>query len=289
MFWFALLLPSLVPQLAPGAARTPLRSCARAARHRLCALSGDDSGALSDDDSGAASGLNMDLLSQRIQQMAEVCTVRMLILDAMVPGQQLACPVPPQLVETMKTTEQLVMFGVDPRSRSLCTRGVGVQLLTSEETDDGDFEVVLQADRLCEIVELGEDEGSRWLGREAKVRWVSLDTPDETMTDALLARSEGLSVLVDEWEELVRNGGRERSPGQLDGVLRDLGPMPEADAPSARALWIAGLINPLPALGVALEVRPAALMAPTAEMRLQVVEMGLQDSIERLKSPGPTF
>jgi len=30
-------------------------------------------------------------------------------------------------------------------------------------------------------------------------------------------------------------------------------------------------------------------MAPTAEMRLQVVEMGLQDSIERLKSPGPTF
>jgi len=288
MCWFALLLPSLVPQL-PGAARAPLRSCATAARHLPCTLSGDDSGALSDDDSGAASGLNMDLLSQRIQQMAEVSTVRMLILDAMVPGQQLACPVPPQLVETMKATDELVMFGVDPRSRSLCTRGVGVQLLTSEERDDGDFDVVLQAARLCEIVELGEDEGSRWLGREAKVRWVSLDTPDETMTDALLARSEGLSVLVDEWEELVRNGGRERSPGQLDGVLRDLGPMPEAGAPSARALWIAGLINPLPALGVALEVRPSARMAPTAEMRLQVVEMGLQDSIERLKSPGPTF
>ena len=105
----------------------------------------------------------------------------------------------------------------------------------------------------------------------------------------LLARSEALGVLVDEWEELVRNGGRERSPGQLDGVMRDLGPMPEADAPSARALWIAGLINPLPALGVALEVRPAALMAPTAEVRLQVVEMGLQDSIERLKSDGPAF
>ena len=112
-------------------------SCATAARHLPCALSGDDSGALSDDDSGAASGLNMDLLSQRIQQMAEVSTVRMLILDAMVPGQQLACPVPPQLVETMKATDELVMFGVDPRSRSLCTRGVGVQLLTSEERDDG--------------------------------------------------------------------------------------------------------------------------------------------------------
>ena len=279
---FLLASVALLPQPLPSATHAPLRSCARAARHRPCALC--------DDDSGAASGLNMDLLSQRIQQMsAEVSTVRLLMLDAMVPGQQLACPVPPQLVETMRAAERLVMFGVDPRSRSLCTHGVGVQLLTAEEGDDGDFEVVLQADGLCEIVDIGDDEGSRWLGREAKVRWVSLDTPDETMTDALLARSEGLGVLVDEWEELVRNGGRERSPGQLDGVLRDLGPMPEAATPSARALWIAGLINPLPALGVALEVRPAALMAPTAEVRLQVVEMGLQDSIERLKSPGPTF
>ena len=241
------------------------------------------------DDSSPAGGLNMDLLSQRIQQQsAEVSTVRLLMLDAMVPGQQLACPVPPQLVETMRAADRLVMFGVDPRSRSLCTHGVGVRLLEAEEKEDGDFEVVLAAEGLCEIIDLGDDEGSRWLGREAKVRWVSLDAPDETMTDALLARSAALEKLVDEWASLVR-GGRERSPWQLDDVIRDLGPMPDADAPSARALWIAGLINPLPALGVALEVRPAALMAPTAEVRLQVVEMGLQDSIERLKSPGPAF
>ena len=237
--------------------------------------------------SGAASGLNMDLLSQRIQQMAEVSTVRMLILDAMVPGQQLACPVPPQLVETMRATDRWSCSALTSLALTLHARRRGATADFGER-DDGDFEVVLQADRLCEIVELGEDEGSRWLGREAKVRWVSLDTPDETMTDALLARSEELSVLVDEWEELVRNGGRERSPGQLDGVLRDLGPIPDAAAERARAVD-RRVINPLPALGVALEVRPAALMAPTAEMRLQVVEMGLQDSIERLKSPGPTF
>ena len=102
---------------------------------------------------------------------AEVSTVRLLMLDAMVPGQQLACPVPPQLVETMRAAERLVMFGVDPRSRSLCTHGVGVRLLHAEEGDDGDFEVILAAEGLCEIVDIGDDEGSRWLGREAKVRW----------------------------------------------------------------------------------------------------------------------
>ena len=111
--------------------------------------------------------------------------------------------------------------------------------------------------------------------------------PGQSFAEEPPSRADPEPATTGTW--VVRNGGRERSPGQLDGVMRDLGPMPEADAPSARALWIAGLINPLPALGVALEVRPAALMAPTAEVRLQVVEMGLQDSIERLKSPGPTF
>ena len=54
-------------------------------------------------------------------------------------------------------------------------------------------------------------------------------------------------------------------------------------------MWVAGLINPLPALGVALEVRPAVLMAETADLRVQVAEMGLRDSIQRLASPGPAF
>ena len=58
--------------------------------------------------------------------------------------------------------------------------------------------------------------------------------------------------------------------------------MPPPELPSALAFWIAGLINPLPALGVALEVRPAALMAGGARERLRVVEAGLKDSIVRL-------
>jgi hypothetical protein len=44
-----------------------------------------------------------------------------------------------------------------------------------------------------------------------------------------------------QWLKLVRSTKRERSPGQLERILADLGPLPEADQPSARALWIAGL------------------------------------------------
>jgi hypothetical protein len=61
--------------------------------------------------------------------------------------------------------------------------------------------------------------------------------------------------------ELVRSTGRERSPGHLAGVLSDLGPMPPAARPRDRAVWAAALINPLPALGVSLEIRPAVLCA----------------------------
>ena len=59
----------------------------------------------------------------------------------------------------------------------------------------------------------------------------------------------------------MRSTGRERSPGHLAGVLADLGPMPPAARPRDRATWVAALINPLPALGVSLEIRPAVLCA----------------------------
>jgi hypothetical protein len=43
----------------------------------------------------------------------------------------------------------------------------------------------------------------------------------------------------------------------------------------------------LPGLGVALEIRPSVLEAETADRKLRVVELGLQDSIERLSRQSP--
>jgi hypothetical protein len=66
--------------------------------------------------------------------------------------------------------------------------------------------------------------------------------------------------------ELVRDGGHEREPAQLEAVLEDLGPPPSED-PLECALWVVALVNPLPALGVAKELRPAILAAACSEVR----------------------
>ena len=93
----------------------------------------------------------------------------------------------------------------------------------------------------------------------------------------------------------VQNGfpALRRDPAALlDGVKLDLGPRPNARAqPTAFAprfaLWVAALLNPLPALGVAPELRASVLMAASAEQRLVVVERGLRRSIANLRGEQP--
>ena len=65
-----------------------------------------------------------------------------------------------------------------------------------------------------------------------------------------------------------------------------LGPMPcPADEPAdldRLALWAAALVNPLPALGVAYEVRPQALAARSTAERLRVAANAIRQSIGHL-------
>merc|ERR1712183_455165 len=96
--------------------------------------------------------------------------------------------------------------------------------------------------------------------------------------------ADSLKPLVEEWQELVHSTGAERFRGHLEGVLKDLGPMPKASKAGDLAFWTVALVNPLPALGVAYELRPAVLSAETVAMRLQVALNGIQGSIENLKN-----
>mmetsp|Transcript_19678 Transcript_19678/g.48954 ORF Transcript_19678/g.48954 Transcript_19678/m.48954 type:complete len:344 (-) Transcript_19678:238-1269(-) len=84
--------------------------------------------------------------------------------------------------------------------------------------------------------------------------------------------------LVDRWIELAKE--KERSPGQIDELLECIGEIPPSDQPSERAFWIGALINPLPAMGVALEIRPALLTAKKAEQRVEVALNGILRSIK---------
>ena len=112
---------------------------------------------------------------------------------------------------------------------------------------------------------------------------------DEEEWFALAIDSESIGSLVAIWCNFVRAGGHEKQDGQLDAVLKDLGEMPDASLPGARAVWVAALINPLPGLGVAWEIRPAMLAATTSAERLEVAIAGITASIENLQGGSPMF
>lgn len=224
--------------------------------------------------------------------LASIIAARLLALDTLLPGQSLRCDGAPDafrgLVE--RSTEPLLVVG---RSR-LTLHSRGVEVCTQSE---GGHVLLKATGRLAEISDDGQDEGSRWAGRAGQIEWLGRLEDDDLIlscNDDLEAGDDGcarlgdrLGVLSDEWVDLVRSTRRERWSGQLDTLLDELGPMPRAL--NARAVHCAALINPQPALGVALEVRPAVLTARTTARRLAMAEQGLVDSIARLRTPGPCF
>lgn len=86
--------------------------------------------------------------------------------------------------------------------------------------------------------------------------------------------------LVDRWIDLARR--RERFPGQIDDLLESLGEIPPPEEPTERSFWIGALINPIPAMGVALEIRPALLTATKAETRIDIALDGITRSIRHM-------
>jgi hypothetical protein len=110
-------------------------------------------------------------------------------------------------------------------------------------------------------------------------RWISLASDQTTYDNVdVVARTRckagepGLSVNA---SALIRK------------VKTSLGPMPSPTRPTAFAVWGAALINPLPPLGVAPEIRGAALEANGAERKLAVLQRGLIKSLNNLDGTKP--
>ena len=93
--------------------------------------------------------------------------------------------------------------------------------------------------------------------------------------------------LVDRWIALARQN--ERQPGQIDTLLKDIGKPPSPDEPSELASWVGALVNPLPGMGVAMEIRPQLLMAKTAEERVRVALKGITESIQHMNGTRRLF
>lgn len=93
--------------------------------------------------------------------------------------------------------------------------------------------------------------------------------------------------LVDRWVQLAREN--ERAPGQIDKLLLDLGNAPSSESPSELAFWVGALINPLPGMGVAMEIRPSLLTAKTAEERVDIALNGILTSVRHMDGTRPMW
>jgi hypothetical protein len=134
------------------------------------------------------------------------------------------------------------------------------------------------------------------------------DTPDPMRATAV-EMAERIIPLLDQWEKLASDvktyentdvvAGARVMTGQpglridpaalLRKVRRDIGEQPSAKDPTLLALWGAALINPLPPLGVAPEIRGRVLEAPNALERLVLLEWALKRSIGNLQGTTPLF
>eukprot|EP00980_Cylindrotheca_fusiformis_P030281 scaffold24620_cov137-Cylindrotheca_fusiformis.AAC.3 len=116
------------------------------------------------------------------------------------------------------------------------------------------------------------------------------DDVDEYSMTQVMEMAQDLEPLVEEWKALVIGEGWERYPGQLAQIINSIGPMPETrDLAGAvdRALWVGALINPLPGMGVAPEIRHGILEHAAATdgnfvPLLLLVTHALRKSIEYL-------
>ncbi|KAG7347598.1 ATP-dependent protease La LON substrate-binding domain containing protein [Nitzschia inconspicua] len=259
----------------------------------------------------------MASLQSRVQEIQDKETkIPLVVLDSMLPRQVLRVQVRNALMMDLVRDclqREHPFFGMLGMARLRSgqqihlTQGVEVEILKDEleflQNDGGQGEkeggvkLALRAGRRFQIEGEIENAGGGWtearvtfLDSEQEERTEIENGKDPTVVARAISRARELTSpnmnmpnnlsLVDRWIELAKEN--ERQEGQIDKLLKDLGTIPPPEQPSERAFWVGALINPLPAMGVAMEVRPALLTAETAEQRVEAALEGIFRSIKHM-------
>ncbi|KAH8067777.1 hypothetical protein JL721_7334 [Aureococcus anophagefferens] len=235
-----------------------------------------------------AEGDDMDSLLQGLQSrvqemMTRQATMPIVVLDSMLPGQRIK------------------LQSADPAFREMI-EWVGVKASEDsgeEEQYDDDSKGVfgmVGADRQnggalpfgveARVLDVADKEGDD-AKRDGAVypRTVTIAAPLDAANEAdAAAAAAEIPALLRTWEDLVAGG--EKVPDHLAGPAR---PRPGAGAVGAVEPRHLGrrLHQPLPALGVSLEIRPAAVR--DAADRVQVAVAGLTSSIAHLDGSKPMW
>lgn len=262
----------------------------------------------------------MASLRDRVEEVnVRATTMPLVVLDSMLPRQVIKIQIEnPMLIELVGEclTRENPYFGMLGMARLITgaqvhlKAGVEVEIVASEKVNDkGGIRLILKARRRFVIDGDVGNSGKGWT--EAKVKFLDSEkeeteeiernkngdgTDRMSVARAIVrcneftcpnANMKNNTSLKDRWIELAKEN--EKEPGQIDELLNDLGEMPPAEEPTERALWIGALINPLPSMGVALEVRPQLLTAKTAESRVQIALDGILKSIKHMDGSARLF
>ena len=265
---------------------------------------------------------DLRILQQRVESIrereAKMDVLQLLVLDASVPGQVLPLqfdaggdPRRPlnggtYVGEDVNLGDRFGMLGQAPSNGQILPNGVEVTVTRVLLKPDGSSMVELTAGRRFKVHGQPFEDPDNDDAPSGRVVWIDPDLGAGEQTvegaDPALVHPEApapkdpstyddesrrlcleLPSLVATWRALVRDTGRERQPNQLELIEKHLGLMPGVDEPARLACWVAGLINPIPALGVAYEIRPAMLMATTVGDMIGVAHKGISLSIKGLR------
>ena len=142
-----------------------------------------------------------------------------------------------------------------------------IQVTGLEDSDVQDEETLVLANKLPALLEQWQDLASRE------------QTYQNTKVVATARIRKGQPGLYVDPGALLRNVRAELGGAASSSLL--------PTDPTDLALFAAALINPLPPLGVAPEIRGRVLSAPTAKRRLEIVTWGVERSIRNLQGIQP--
>mmetsp|Transcript_11680 Transcript_11680/g.28084 ORF Transcript_11680/g.28084 Transcript_11680/m.28084 type:complete len:305 (+) Transcript_11680:30-944(+) len=255
----------------------------------------------------------MAALRTRVKEVEDrESKMALVVLDSMLPRQVLKIQVKNDLLKALVKEcleNEKPFFGmlglarISTGQQVHLKNGVEVEIIGKPEFDDDGMKLELKAGRRFSILGEVDNAGVGWT--EARVEFLdSHDQEEEEVSGEdrfgvarAIAKAESLTSpnmnmpdnlsLVDRWIQLAKEN--ERSPGQIERLLEELGEIPAPHEPSERAFWVGALINPIPAMGVAMEIRPQLLIAKTAETRVQHALDGILKSIKHMDGSAKMF
>jgi len=167
--------------------------------------------------------------------------------------------------------------------------GTEVEIVSCNGLADGRFLIEVQGRRVFQITDHALTDGGFVEVSVTYCSWQS-DTPSSSDRQGaegdVRQAAQAAANLVAEWEQRVRDWGYEQFRGHMPMIHNDIGPRPGIEQGDALALWIAALINPVPGLGVAPEIRQQVMGAATPLERLQIVTEAMESSMRGMVKPG---